>query len=322
MAKRRKHKSTLAASRSQSTGQPTVQPIFEPAPITTAVKGKGKLRQALRRIADSAIDTALQYFWVGVAGIVITATAAIGLYVRSGEAAWLYPWLKYAVAYTAGLLTLILIILCLASIKKRRLKALERARNARFDSREKGYLDHIINQKRGFKDFNATLYKMSSEIAMIGKTTSRGTVKINLARRLLREKAAYLVFRISNNMARKLSKHARQLEGQLSSLQEITDLLVESTEGYLTWFTPDNEEQKATLLNDRKSLVTLLEVTGGSLVSMKAFRDSQVAIRGISQGLNTAVNRMVGVTEGIITFMRRAETHWQKMIQIIDSKQL
>ena len=57
-----------------------------------------------------------------------------------------------------------------------------------------------------------------------------------------------------------------------------------------------------------------------ALASTEGFRDSQNSIRGISQELNTSVNRLVSVTDGIIAVMHQSARHWEELINIIDRK--
>jgi hypothetical protein len=54
--------------------------------------------------------------------------------------------------------------------------------------------------------------------------------------------------------------------------------------------------------------------------SVKGFRDAQLSNHGTSQDLNTAINRMVHVSEGVIAIMGKVKNRWQEIIRIIDRK--
>jgi hypothetical protein len=60
----------------------------------------------------------------------------------------------------------------------------------------------------------------------------------------------------------------------------------------------------------------------GSIGSTQGFRDSYKGIYGISQELNTAVNRMMNVSNGVIAFMQESDVKWSKVIRLMDDKLL
>ncbi len=289
-----------------------------PAPSTT--EGQSRIRGARKRFADWAIKKALDFLLLGVIGVMTTPAIAIWLYIRNGRAAWTYSWLFAAIGFTAACLIQAVASALLFYVKGRRRKALERARNLEFVSRDKGLLDHIRNQKKGFRDFNRILPAMGNEVERIGKTSTRATAQINLAKRILGARAAWILFRIASRTAARMNKHSGRLEHHLEKLTTTTDLLIESNIGYLKLVTPSTEQEKQKLQNERASLDKVLKITQSAQASMEGFRDSQNSVRGISQELNTAVNRMVHVTEGVIAFMRKADGHWRELIRIIDSK--
>jgi hypothetical protein len=323
MAKRR-HSQAPKKRATPSTSLPTVAPTVMPTLPESKPIAKGRIRRVVERIGssliDSAVDRAFGLFLLGVFAIVTPIAIAIWLYVKSGRATWVYPYLYFALGCAFMCLVLIAAASVLFYVQARRRKALERSKNRQFVSHEKGFLDHIVNQKKGFKDFNSTLIAMGKEIADVGKTTSRATKRIGLAKRFLGLRAANIIHRIASNTAAKMNKHSAKMEERLTKLQETTDLLIESNVGYLNWFTPETDEQLNQLSRDRQSLVTLHEITAGALVSIEGFRDSQNSIRGMSQEMNTAINRMVHVTTGVIAFMHKADEHWEELIEIMDRK--
>src|SRR5437588_11211695 len=85
-------------------------PAPPPPPQHPTVAGKGRLRQIGTRLLDSAIDSALDNFWPIVGGFIwsalVTIAVALILYLRAGKASWLYPVLKYGLAFAAGWLSL------------------------------------------------------------------------------------------------------------------------------------------------------------------------------------------------------------------------
>ena len=163
MAKRRKSTKRITQP------APTSVPVSVPSePIAT-----GRIRQLAGRAVDSAIDAALDHVWTVAGGALVTSAPAVWLFIMSGQAPWSYPLAKYAAAFVGGWLSLTLLIALLASIRARRLRALEQAKTLKFVSQEKGYLDHLVNQKRGFKEYNSTLLAIGHEVVNVGSTLVR-----------------------------------------------------------------------------------------------------------------------------------------------------
>ncbi|HVS82323.1 MAG TPA: hypothetical protein VHE60_11380 [Pyrinomonadaceae bacterium] len=161
---------------------------------------------------------------------------------------------------------------------------------------------------------------MGDEVTKIGKASARAGTQMKVARMILGTNSAGIVFWIASRTAKKLNKHSRKLEQQLAKLEKTTDLLIESNVGYLTWFSPSTEQEQQKLASDRTALIRLLDITRNATKTMQEFRDSQDSTKGISQELNTALNIMSHVTEGIVAFLRKADKHWQELIEIIDNK--
>lgn len=161
---------------------------------------------------------------------------------------------------------------------------------------------------------------MGNEMTRIGRTNNRATAQTQLVTRLLGQRAGGIVLRITSKAAAKLNKHSAKMEQQLSKLEKATNLLIESNVGYLSWFTPQSEQDEQRLINERASVVLILNTTLSSLAAVQSFRESQLALMGVSQELNTAINRMVHTTDGVIEFMHKSGNHWQELIEIIDGK--
>ena len=286
------------------------------APTTDAPTKRDVLRIA-KHLAGSAIETALQYIWVWIAGGVVTGALAIWFALTGGN-----PLATHALAYAAGWFSVMLLILFLAWRKSRRLKALEQAKNLEFASQEKGYLDHKVNQARAQKEFNSTINAMGKVITRIGNINTEGTKQIERTKRIFGqgETTDRRVHKIAGKTATKVTREAVKLEQHLTEYERIIDLWIESSTGFLTWYTPTTEQEQQELIIYRTALTGLLTATQGSVASMEGFLDSQNGIRGISQELNTAVNRLTNVTRGIIEVTLKAQRNWEGLINLIDEK--
>ena len=64
----------------------------------------------------------------------------------------------------------------------------------------------------------------------------------------------------------------------------------------------------------------MLAVIQTSIGSTEGFRDSQQGLYGVSQRLNTAVNRMVSVSDGVVSFLRESVERWNQIIELMNDK--
>lgn len=278
---------------------------------------KGRMQKAAQRLADSFVDWVLDNFWTGVFLAMASVVTLIWLYMRGGGAAWVYPYLNFVLGFLAACLTLVLISLSFSYIKARRLKQEKRLE---FVSHEKGYLDHAVNKEKATNEFLKILNEMGEEIGRIADTSNKGTARIETAKAKRKDNLAVEGHRVAADTAARYDKHSIKLERQLTALEKVFDTLAESQIGYMTWFIPTTQEQREQLVNDRQALNTLRDITRNTIVSTIGFRDSQIAIKGISQVLNTAINRLVNVTDGLIAVLHKAENLWEELIKIIDEK--
>lgn len=276
-----------------------------------------------RKFAEWALKKAFDYLLLGVLALVTAPSIAIWVYFRSGRAAWTYPWLYGSLGFIAACLFIILMASLLSIIRARRKRAAERAINLEFLSKDKGYLDHAVNQARAFRTFNTILFAMAKEMGDIGNTNRRGTSQMQLAQRTLVAHPNLLAFfghRIASRIAKKTNKHAAAMEVHLSNVKATSDLLIESITGYTTWFVADNPAQAQTLIGNRTSLEKMVKVMRESIDSTQGFRDAQQGIYGVSQELNTAVNRMVNVMDGVLAFLRESDVKWMRVIKLTEDK--
>jgi hypothetical protein len=288
-----------------------------PPVARTIVPQTGKIEKLFRRLVDSGVDTAFEHFWIGVALVAITASTALWLYWRSGQALWLYPWLYFAGGFITACVFFITISSLLFWIKSKRARVLKDSKDLKFHSKDRGYLDHIVDRDRAFDELNAILELITAEILNVAKTSARGTAQIEAIRT---RPSAQKLLRISSGVAERYERHSIEMENHLDRLRETVDRLIESSVGYLHWFTPNTEEQLQQLNKDRQAMETLRTVTEASLENISGFRQSQLSLMGQSQELNTAINRLVSVTDGISDTIKKAYRHWGEMIAIMDNK--
>lgn len=286
-------------------------------------EGRGRVRKAIGKFAEWAVGKAFDYLLVGVLALVTAPALAIWVYFRSGRAVWTYPWLYAALGFSTACVVIIFMASLLGFVRAQRRRAAERAINLEFLSKDKGYMDHAVNQIKAFKTFNTLLSEMANEMGKIAKTNQAATAQIHLAKRLIGARPNLLAFfghKIASRAAKKLNKHAASMQSSLSQIEVTSDLLIESISGYTSWFPADTAEQAQILINNRTALDTMTSTMETTIGSTQGFRDSQQSIYGISQELNTAVNRMTNVTDGVITFLRSSNDKWSTVIGLMDEK--
>lgn len=300
---------------------PVVLGPSQPAPAAEEKKPR-RLTEFAIHLVKSAGDFALQHVWQLVGGaIVASLILPLWLYIKGGKASWLHPWFKYAAAFVAGWVSLSMVLIVLSIIQRRRRLSAERvAKNAPFVSNEKGFLDHIKNQKRGWKEFNSTLRDLPKLIADFGKIARQASRRIDFSNRVLGAHGANFVHGVARRTGKKLNKRSAILEQMLERLDSVSALLLESNLGYVRWFTPNTPELRQKFENDRNGMVSMLDTTREVIPVIEGFRTQQASLRGLSQDLNTAVNRMEHATTNLINFLRNVERDSQQVINEISAK--
>jgi hypothetical protein len=321
--KKRTRRPPQNTTRTQEAPGSSAQFENEPTALPNSTDTQGPLRTIVKKFGDWAVKKALDYLLVGVLAIMTAPTIAIWVYFRSGRAAWTYPWLHAAFGFITACALIITASSLVAFIRRQRRQAVEHAINFEFLSKDKGYLDHALNQARAFKTFNSLLHRMAKEMGEIGGTNRAATAQIQFAQRLLATRPnllAYFGHKIASRTAKKTNRHAAAMQLYLSNLQATSDLLIESITGYTVWFVADTDEQAQTLIGNKVGLQSMVAEMRTSIKSTQGFRDAQKGIYGISQELNTAVNRMVNVIDGVLNFLTESDVKWNKVIELMDEK--
>jgi hypothetical protein len=313
MARKRNRKSTPTPSRSVP-----VVPAATVAPVI-AEPPKGRIQRAGARLLDSAIDTALEAFWFGAAvtlgGLAMTAAVALILYLRSPESSWIYPFLKYALVYTGGMLTILLSLAGFALLGVRRRKLREKQNSERFKSADKGYLDHWLHFGESNKRFQSVLAEIGSEMGRIG--TCASSIGGKLSKASNDPKRAHSTV---TKGAAALDKHAARMERSIEALRAVADLLLESTMALASNTAPASEGNTEKIEAAREGCIGLLQHTETAIGGVRNFRTVATATIGISQDTNSAMNRIIYGLDAIIDLLSQAERKWKETLVILDRK--
>ncbi len=223
--------------------------------------------------------------------------------------------LNFALGFFSACGILIVTSLLLISIKSRRLNAIEERRSAKFASSEKGFLDHQLNLTQAIKEFQKVLNEIGAEIGRSGTAAGKIGKKFALA-----GNNARFAHRAASVGAARLDKHAIRMERALTKFEGTVSLMIESTAGFLGWITPTTEAEKQPLIETRSSLVSLIELTQNSVSTTETYRNGLLKVKGISQEMNSAINRQVSVIDVVIATLQKSEKHWKELIEVIDGK--
>lgn len=297
--------------------KPAPSSAVTPAPPENSPIAKNHIRRIAERLFDSAVDTALESFWVGVAMVVLAIIVTLSLYLRGGGAPWVYPYLNFALGFTCACLFFITASSLLLYVKAKRRKALERAKNPKFVSPKKGLLDHLVNKKAAEIELNNLLLAVAKEIGEVGKTANKATSGFNLASGDLAKG-----HKVASDTAARLNKHAEKMERYMVKIQSATDLLIDSNTGSLQWNLTKGDPSREALINARQTYVGEIELIKEAVNAIKSYAISQNSLRDLEmlQEINTSMNRLDGVTNDIIAVIQKVENSSYELIAMIDEK--
>jgi hypothetical protein len=176
-------------------------------------------------------------------------------------------------------------------------------------------LDHLINRTNAEPEFSIILTAIGIEIMKLGETSKAASKKIESTAGNLNKRQ-----KVTSDTAKQLNKHALVMERHLAKLEGINDILIESNKGYIEWVTPTTTEIAENLRAFRTVFLTLRDGAHDSKLSTQSYRERQLGLKGISQELNTAINRLASVTDGIVAEIQKSEDHYGELVEIIDKK--
>ena len=257
---------------------------------------------------DNAIDNIWGLIWAIVGGVIVTFATTLGFYLWSGEAEWLYPFIKYFLAFFSGMLLIVFFIFCLTLFRIRKEKKLEKSRDEKFISNEKGLFDYQVDYEKAQYEFPLVLVELGKSVNRIAGTIAEVDFEswdqVNAGKRL----------KLASGLATKLLTHSKGMALQATKLVNVISALDISVSSLLRL----NAFNKNKFDNIKLSLNDLLNGTQTSVESMILFKESQVNALGVSKDLNTSLNHLIYVTDGIIETLKNAKTTWIKIIQVID----
>jgi hypothetical protein len=244
------------------------------------------------KAADSAVDFALNAFWVAVWGAVVTGLLALWAMRIDIPATWVYA---LGGAFTA------FVVVALATgglvwYRRGRVVAVKPAR--------KGYLNFKVEALRAMTANNKHIGEIGDETARIGKMMGAGArkiEKINANGRDVDERA----YKLARKTAAKLLKRVRKMELHIERFSVDTDAWISNFTSWFRWAEKENLLDK--LAGMKPALTSLLTNVRTAKPNTKGFRDSADGIRSMSDDMDFAAGRLVGALDIVLEKMSAAE---------------
>lgn len=299
-----------------SLSRPAVIPVNPEVP-------QGKIRQAGRRLLDSAVATALDnfwtYFWTFIAGAIgptlMAILVAVILYLRAPESAWVYSLLKYAFVFLAGTLLpmLGLVSLALVGVYRKRRKAKDRVH--KYASTEKAWVDYNAELGPVLERFIGLTGEIGRETIQVAARSG----ELILAIQILDPKRRRSV---TSKRAKALNKHCSKMEIASEQLSGARDAFLEVAEGLLKTMPTASEGNGPKLLALEESLVEMNNQALTIIQSQNDLIEKSKAVHGqVSMDVNTSMNWLIAVCQEnvrIIEGFKRRMT--QKLMPLLQAK--
>lgn len=264
-----------------------------------------------RDFKEQALPTLYQHIWAGV--IVVVGASLLGVLV------WLRSYIELMAGIGIGILCasaifagLIALLICR---EKRRHNELEQSKLAKFFSQEKGYLDHRVNMEEGLNQLRIIRNNIHKEIEQFQKDIQNATQKTESASgnsKKLKEDASHT--------AKRYSKHFTKMEQLLDEFEKSTNISIEGTRGYFLWVQPKTQQDKEALQTLLQKFTNLLNESHQEIINAHSYQDAILRLKGISQDLNTVLNRGVCGAERYIVIEFKLENLWSELLAIVDKK--
>lgn len=245
------------------------------------------------RVTDSAIDFALNAFWVAFYGAVVTGViAAYG---------WWNGWWqgiseRWLWAVIASLLTFIFVLLTTAAMvavtrhSQRRIRPVGR----------KGLIDFVHDRDRAMSEMNRHLTRLAKETVLIGKIANKYAPRIQRAATL---NWRWLQIMLVKQFAAGLNRRAIHMGVHGPMLAASVDAFINNTQQWLAWMR--NHAQPVSDQGFFDSLHKLKNSSEVALPNLKGFRDSTERQRLLGADLDIAGGRVVAAMDQVIVATER-----------------
>lgn len=240
------------------------------------------------KMADSAVDFALNAFWVAVWGAVVTAAVLVVGVVTGLPVNWL--WALSASLITFAFLLAVTWVLPRVSAKQGQPKK----------SGRRGLLDFINARDRAAVEINKNVGMITTHTTRIGDKAGKHGLRMDSAKRV---GWRWLINHRVRAAARDLRREGVRMGIYAERLEQSTSLFIENTTNWLQWMrddgTPVERDQIVPVLTSFRNAVV------GALPNIRTFRATSDHNRRLSADLDLAGEAIVVSLDQVIASLEK-----------------
>jgi len=249
-----------------------------------------KARAALAR---SALDFALNAFWVAVVGVAVTIPAVLWAQLAARQGL-LYAFLGASGAFA----TMLLVTAAIARLQRRSTAVRRQGR--------KGLLNHIYDRDRATAALISSMATITAETAAIGRLTQRGALEADGINRRGGQKQTQRAYKHAGKVAGAIAKRTAVMRIHATRYADNSDLFMESVISWLDWMAAHD-----TTLDDEKGFIAVVAALGAAVAGAKlgtlGFRQAVERNRLLSDQMDVAGEGLVSVLDTILQTMSDTE---------------
>lgn len=250
-------------------------------------------------VAQSALDFALNAFWVAVVGAAFTVSAVVWAQLSARQ--------ELLSAFLGAFAAFAVMLLATAAIAR----VQQRPRAVQKQGR-KGLLNYIYDRDRATAAVMKSMTTLAAETAAIGRLTQRGAVGASAINRRGGPKQTQRAYKHAGKVARAIAKRTAVMRIHATRYAENSALFMESVNSWLDWMAAHEAS-----LDDETGFVAVVvglgEAVAGAKPSTVGFRDAVERNRLLSDQMDVSGEGLVSVLDTIIQTMSDTEAFCERI---------
>lgn len=166
----------------------------------------------------------------------------------------------------------------------RQLSSLAKSRTDYRQPGEKGFLDYKMQVEEGMRAYTPEIEKITQITSTVGKLMGATTGRIP---KWTNQSARTQVMQV-RKVANKLHKYSMKLDIEGLKLKEISDSLIEGTDGWMAWISLQNNRETVAIQVCNPMVKFVVTLTG-TLQIINQYLISVESIRGVTREMNKSV---------------------------------
>lgn len=246
-----------------------------------------------KKLAESAVEAALNAFWIAVYGVLVTAAGVVWMAFRNLDSKWLFAFAGALASFTI----VVLVTWALVWIRRRR-------NVAEPQKGRKGMLNYIIDRDRSIAAMSVSIDAINKEITRLGNELTVLNSKVVAIQLRGGPRAQELIYAHTETASRRITKRVAVLEIHTTRLRDDVNLLSISMSGWLDWAARKNIEieGKEQFL---KTLATLKSTMTSAAASATTAKGNLANMRELSDDLDRVGERLMAVLDVYLDSMKQ-----------------